>query len=156
VAVEFSEQMQKAINKLRRRINDTDQSSPVYQDEELYDLIADAVDELELHMYQKGRTVADGDFVRQGSGLPVTVTPAEMSLYVLQAALIFAMGTKAKADRDNFSLRKPNLSVDTSGQSADHAETIRILQDEIRRTLMNLVVINGAVHYYVGDDSGGL
>ena len=35
------------------------------------------------------------------------------------------------ADRDNFALKKSNLSVDTSKQSEDHARTIEMLEKKL-------------------------
>lgn len=151
--ISYSDQMLRAIGQLRRRINDTNETSPTFSDEQLYGYISDAVDHLELTSFKKGRAVEDGDFVSGTSLLPVTVPRPEQFLYVLQAAILVTMGIKSKADRDNFSLRKPNLSVDTSRQSSDHAETIRSLQDELNTRLFNMSSTTFSGARFSGDEA---
>lgn len=142
MALQLSEQMLNTIEKLRRRIHDTDSSPPAYSDELLYGYIGDAVDELELGLYKKGRRVNNGDFTNVG-GVSISVPSVDQSIYALQAAILFTKGVKSRSDRDNFSLRKPNLSVDTSGQSKDHAETLRSLEQELRAKIISMANIGG-------------
>ena len=142
MALQLSEQMLDTIAKLRRRIHDTDSFPPTYSDELLYGYIGDAVDELELGLYKKGRRVDDGDFVTLG-GSSIRVPSTDQSLYALQAAILFTKAIKSRSDRDNFSLRKPNLSVDTSGQSQDHAETLMSLEQELRAKLISMASVGG-------------
>lgn len=63
MALELSDQMRYTIGVLRRRINDLDiDDAPLFEDETLYQYIADAVDELELFMFKKNRYV-DGEIL---------------------------------------------------------------------------------------------
>lgn len=135
--MEFSIQMQDAIKKLRRRVNDFSSDSPIFSDVEMYEFISDAVDELEIEYLKKGRRVYNGDFVYiKDTSKTVKVTPAETNIYALQAAIFLTLSIKSQADRDNFSLRKPNLSVDTSHQSKDHLDTLNLLKKELHGALM--------------------
>jgi hypothetical protein len=142
MALELSEQMLDTIDKLRRRIHDTDSTPPTYSDENLYGYIQDAVDEMESGLYKRGRTTMNGDFTNTG-GHPVKVPSIDQSLYALQAAILFTKGIKSRSDRDNFSLKKPNLSVDTSGQSADHAQTLESLERELRARIIAMADFSG-------------
>ena len=149
--VDLSTQMLSTIGKVRRRINDIDPSVYLYTDEELYGYVGDAVDHLEMNYFKRGRTVDGGDFVLVSSNHMVLVPPAEQNVYAIQATILITTSIKSKADRDNFSLRKPNLSVDTSRQSSDHAETLSKLEGELHSHLFTLSSISGARHS--GDDA---
>lgn len=138
----YSEQMKSTISKLRRRANDTVQPY-TFSDELLYGFIADAVDALELESLRMGRAVKDGDFIDARTGRPVEVSSSEQAVYVLKAFILLTTAIKSGSDRDNFNLRKPNLAVDTSKQSSDHAETIRLLNQELDKLLFNLI-FNGS------------
>lgn len=128
------------VPKLRRRIGD-DVEPYAFPDERLEGFIQDAVDHLETGMYKKGRRVM-GDSIVDSEGNAVILSGSEQAIYVIQAAILFTKATKSRADRDNFALRKPNLSVDTSGQSSDHEKTIAILEDELRKTITSLAIMN--------------
>lgn len=128
------------VPKLRRRIGD-DVEPYAFPDERLEGFIQDAVDYLETGMYKKGRRVM-GDNIVDSEGNAVILSGSEQAIYVIQAAILFTKATKSRADRDNFALRKPNLSVDTSGQSSDHEKTIAILEDELRKTITSLAIMN--------------
>lgn len=129
--MEFSEQMKRAINRLRRRIHDMDQENLRFTDDDLYGYISDAVDELEMGRYAKGVAVDEGDFVRRADGRPVVITIDDMVIYTIKAQILLKLSLKDIADRDNFSLRKNNLSVDTTKQSSDHKETLEILEKHL-------------------------
>lgn len=128
------------VPKLRRRIGD-DVEPYAFPDERLEGFIQDAVDHLETGMYKKGRRVMVDNIV-DSEGNAVIISGGEQAIYVIQAAILFTKATKSRADRDNFALRKPNLSVDTSGQSSDHEKTIAILEDELRKTITSLAIMN--------------
>lgn len=131
--MEFSTQMQDVIAKVRRQINDLDISEDtlLFSDEEIYGYIVDACDELELSFLRRNRAVENGDFVNETTGQPVRVKGSERTIYALKAAIKIVQAIKARADRDNFALKKSNLSVDTSKQSEDHARTIEMLEKKL-------------------------
>lgn len=132
-AIQLSPQMLNTIAKVRRRIDDTS-TPPLYSDLDIYGYISDAVDELESTNYHKGIYVEDGDF-----SSPISNT--DQSIYALRAAIIVLQGIKSRTDRDNFALRKQNLTVDTSGQSSDLAVTIKLLSDELEKSISNSIFL---------------
>lgn len=153
MALELSDQMRYTIGVLRRRINDLDiDDAPLFEDETLYQYIADAVDELELFMFKKNRYVDGGDFRDALTDQVVHVTQPERMVYAIQAAILVVTAIKIKADRDNFSLRKPTLSVDTSRQSQDHAVTLQILKDDLNVRIVSIMTSNLTGYRHSADE----
>ena len=153
MALELSDQMRYTIGVLRRRINDLDiDDAPLFEDETLYQYIADAVDELELFMFKKNRYVDGGDFRDTLTDQVVHVTQPERMVYAIQAAILVVTAIKIKADRDNFSLRKPTLSVDTSRQSQDHAVTLQILKDDLNVRIVSIMASNLTGYRHSADE----
>lgn len=141
--IQYSEQMKRAISRLRRRVHDLDEENLRFSDKVLYEYISDAVDELEIHDYKKGVYVANGDFLSKKDNSPVIVSPEDIAIYTLKSHILLKTGIKDVADRDNFSLRKNNLSVDTTKQSTDHAVTLKELEAQLRQMLYRKNVIRG-------------
>lgn len=153
MALELSDQMRYTIGVLRRRINDLDiDDAPLFEDETLYQYIADAVDELELFMFKNNRYVDGGDFRDTLTDQVVHVTQPERMVYAIQAAILVVTAIKIKADRDNFSLRKPTLSVDTSRQSQDHAVTLQILKDDLNVRIVSIMTSNLTGYRHSADE----
>lgn len=148
----FSEQMTYTIKALRRRINDIDEDAPLFSDEDLYNYIADAVDELELSLFKKDRYVDGGNFKKTTTDEVATVPQPERMIYVIQAAILVITAIKIKADRDNFALRKPTLSVDTSRQSRDHAETLQILKEDLITRIVSVMTSVMTGYRFSGDE----
>lgn len=134
--VAFSEQIKDTIARLRRSINDLEEEQD-FTDEVFYDYLRDAVDELEAGEYKRHREIKNGDFY-SSNGRVQSVANAERTLYALKAHSNIKLGIKDKADRDNFMLRKNNLTVDTSGQSDNHKNTLSILDAKINKLLYQL------------------
>lgn len=141
--MEFSEDVAKAIERLRFRIRDTNDSAYTFSSEELYEYLSQAVDELEIREYKKGIYLEDGEFRRRASGSPAKVDHADITIYTLKAHILIKMSLKDQADRDNFALRKNNLSVDTTGQSKNHAESIEYLEKQLKRLIFSSSRIYG-------------
>lgn len=131
--MEFSNQMQDVIAKVRRQINDLNlpEDTLLFTDEDIYGYIIDAVDEMEISFLRRNRAVQDGDFIDEATEQPTKVKGSERTMYALQASIKIVQSIKARADRDNFALKKSNLSVDTSRQSEDHARTIEMLEKKL-------------------------
>ncbi len=150
--VEFSDQIKYTIDVLRRRINDTDDNAFLYEDIDLYYYISDAVSELEVSLFQKGVYVDKGDFRSMLSDEVVFVPQPDRVIYAIQAAILVITAIKIKADRDNFALRKPTLSVDTSRQSQDHAETLNILKDDLMARIVSTATFSLTGFRHSGDE----
>lgn len=148
----FSEQLNHMISMLRRRINDTDTDAPLYEDEDLYYFLTDAVDELELYLFKKNRYISDGEFRDVLTNKEIVVPHPERIIYVIQAAILVITAIKIKADRDNFALRKPTLSVDTSRQSQDHAKTLEILKEDLTARIVSVVSSTMVGYRFSGDE----
>lgn len=73
-------------------------------------------------------------------------------VYAIQAAILVVTAIKIKADRDNFSLRKPTLSVDTSRQSQDHAVTLQILKDDLNVRIVSIMTSNLTGYRHSADE----
>lgn len=133
IGVTYSEQMQSAINKLRRLIGDDEGETSAdnnFSDEFLYNYIADAADELELGLYKTGVVVRDNDFYNK-SGEVVNLSGAEQNIYCRMAQIIIKAGVRDKADRENFLIRKGKLTIDLSRQSSSHGETLKDLEKKL-------------------------
>jgi len=111
------------IQMLRRRINDTSEE-PAFSDADLKGYILDALAKLQVRVPDFDITIENDEFNRD-------ITPAEASLVALQAHVLITEAVKSSADRDNFTIRKGRLEIDTSGQSADHARTLEHLTKEL-------------------------
>lgn len=128
----YSSQVAWIIKRLRRRIKDDTKGSYKFFSDYLLELVSDAVDELEA-VRPKGYSVTNGEVV--DSGHPVALSVYEKTLIAIQAHILFAQALKAKADRDNFSLRKGSLTFDARNQAPDHEATLRRLEAELHRIL---------------------
>jgi hypothetical protein len=67
----------------------------------------------------------------------------DAQLFAIKAHYIITLTTKSKADRDNFRMVKGRLTLDNTNQADDHAETLRLLDAEYRRTLF--LIKNGGL-----------
>ncbi len=150
--ITFSNQISHTINMVRRKINDPNIDAPLFTDSEICDYIADAVDELELFLFKKGRYVDEGQFKDALTDRETSVPQPERTIYSIQASILIITAIKIKADRDNFALRKPTLSVDTSRQSSDHAETLAILKSELMSRIVGLVTSTVMGFRYSADE----
>lgn len=133
----YSEQMTAVIGRLRRKISDTDTLDFTYQDEDLYNYISDAVEELEAGAYSKSYEVSNGDFILTSDGItPAELTSKDINVYLIQAHIIITQALKSQADRENFALRKNGLTVDTTMQSANHDNTLKELKQDLSRAIV--------------------
>lgn len=118
--------MTECVNMLRRRIGDTEEPY-AFTEELLTGYVEDAVIQVETD-YAAGYSVEFGFFT---DDIPLP----NANLFVVKAHYLFALRTKGKADRDNFRMVKGRLTLDNTNQAADHAETIRFLDEEYKKTL---------------------
>lgn len=132
----FSPEVKDTINRLRRSINDLEEERD-FTDQILYEYLQDAVDELEMGDYKKGRYINTGEFYNS-KNIIEWVPNTERMLYSVKAHILMKTGIKDKADRDNFLLRKNKLTIDTSSQSDDHEKTISILNERLNKMLYQL------------------
>lgn len=135
--------MNKAISRFRLRIQDVEDENARFTNSDLYEYISFAVDELEMDEYRKGIYVDEGDFLNKSNGKPAPVTTDDIIIYVLKAQILLKIALKDIADRDNFSLSKNNLRVDTSQQSSDHKDSLEILEKQLKQYLYRRKRITG-------------
>lgn len=118
------------VQALRRRLNDTSQE-PTFSDDVLKGYIADALAKLAARVPRFDITIENGDYNRE-------ITPTESALIALQAHVLVTEALKSSADRDNLTIRKGRLQIDTSQQSADHSYTIDHLTEELNRMIYDM------------------
>lgn len=132
----YSEQVKDTLERMRRSISDIEEEQD-FSDDTLYYYLCDAVDELEIGDYKKGLHVDKGDFYDSKNRV-VSIPSTDKMLYALKAHILFKTSIKDKADRDNFALHKNKLTVDTSGQSNNHKQTLEMLETRLSKLLYQL------------------
>lgn len=116
---------------LRRRIGDTDLPY-TYDDTLLTGYINDSVQAVELDWTRGFDIDSNGNFTSTES---YVVSKKDLNLFSVKAHYLITLRTKDKADRDNFRMVKGRLTLDNTGQSKDHMDTLNMLDKEYKRTL---------------------
>ncbi|MNT28031.1 hypothetical protein D3C72_1636880 [compost metagenome] len=122
-------EMQECVQILRRRVGDTE-TPYVFEDDLLIGYITDAVLHVELDHY-RGISVMNNEF-------ETAVDAIDAVLICIKAHYLLKLRTKDKADRDNFLMRKGRLTLDNTGQSGDHAETLKLINSEYQAMLVKV------------------
>lgn len=133
----------------RRRIGDTE-SPYTFEDVTLYGYISDAIAQIEVD-WARGisfsiteEDIGEGNIVtRYDIVTDYDLQSVDTQLFAVKSHYLITLTTKSKADRDNFRMVKGRLTLDNTNQAKDHAETLRILDSEYKRTL--LVIKNGGL-----------
>jgi hypothetical protein len=133
----------------RRRIGDTE-TPYTYEDNLLIGYIQDGISQVEMDW---SRGIGVTITIIDDTVVPPTTTiefdtnyelqNIDAQLFAIKAHYIITLTTKSKADRDNFRMVKGRLTLDNTNQADDHAETLRLLDAEYKRTLF--LIKNGGL-----------
>jgi len=124
------------LNKLRRRLGDTDSNNYVFTDSELKGYIGDSIPRVKNYLS------SSLEYDEKNQTLSREVSSEEADLLALQAHILVTIRIKSSADRDNFSIRKGRLRIDNTKQSSDHAETLSRLEKEKRELIWEMCCSN--------------
>jgi hypothetical protein len=114
---------------VRRRIGDTE--TPFVFDDDIIDgYISDAILSVEAD-WSRGIFLDGVDFSQP-------IEKMDAMLFSVKAHYLIKLRTKDKADRDNFLMKKGRLTLDNTGQSSDHKDTLEMIEKEYSRLLYRL------------------
>lgn len=111
----------------RRRIGDL-VAPYTYDDNTLTGYIEDAVAKVEMDWY-RGYSVDNGVF-------NIEPSKQDTSLFCIKAHYLLQLSIKDQADRNNFRMVKGRLTLDNTNQAKDHLDTLNMLNDEYKKTLL--------------------
>lgn len=129
-------QYDKFLTFLRRRLKDYISTDYAWTDDDLKDYIEDGLSEVEKYIGSITiiETLVSGKVVREFS---TPLTSVQKNLLLLQTIILIIEATKSSADRDNFSITKGRLRIDNTGQSSDHMDTLRYLNNKLINYIYN-------------------
>lgn len=118
--------MNDLVSRLQRRLNDTENEFT-----NLDGYIEDAIGELSYLFLDL--EVTNGELSRE-------VTNSEATIITIQAHILVETGLKSSSNRNNFRIKKENISIDNTQQSRDHGSTLNLLHEELDRAIHRHIV----------------